>query len=220
MTLEQPQEELSRDVATDQKLQDKLWFHLAAIVLVSLPVFFFLLGGWSFTDPDEGRYGSIPWQMLVRGDFVTPTQNGVKFFDKPPLLYWTIAASYAVFGLQEWAARLIPALSALAALFAVYALGRRMFSARAGLIGAVILATSLIWPILARIVLTDMLVSSLIFIAYALWWAGAFRDPTATTNDLFPEFLGGSRLAMLAKGPVVAVLVGGGFSCTRCGASN
>ena len=210
MKLEQPQKELSHNVTEDQKTEHKLWFHLAAILLISLPVFFFLLGGWSFTDPDEGRYGSIPWQMLLRGDFVTPTQNGVKFFDKPPLLYWAMAASYSVFGLQEWAARLIPALSALAALFAVYALGRRMFSARAGLIGAVVLATSLIWPIMARIVLTDMLVSSLIFIAFALWWLAHSETQARRQTFYFLGFWIVLALAMLAKGPVVVVLVGGG----------
>ena len=94
---------------------------LALIFLISLPLLFFYLGGWSFLEPDEGRYGSIPYQMLTRNDFITPTQNGVKFFDKPPLLYWAIAASYAAFGYDEWAARLVPALAALASIFSVYA---------------------------------------------------------------------------------------------------
>ena len=210
MKLEQPQKELSHNVTENQKTEHKLWFHLAAILLISLPVFFFLLGGWSFTDPDEGRYGSIPWQMLVRGDFITPTQNGVKFFDKPPLLYWAMAASYSVFGLQEWAARLIPALSALAALFAVYALGRRMFSARAGLLAALILATSLLWPIMARIVITDMLVSSLLFVALTFWWLAHSETESRRQTLYFLAFWAALALAMLAKGPVVIVLVGGG----------
>ena len=208
MILEQPRHN-SHDTEPNAT-PNRMWLHLAFIVLISFPVFFFLLGGWSFTDPDEGRYGSIPWQMLVRGDFITPTQNGVKFFDKPPLLYWGIAASYSLFGLHEWAARLIPALSALAGLFAIYALGRRMFSARAGLLAALVLATSLLWPIMARIVITDMLVSSLLFIALSFWWLAHSEANTRRQSALFAGFWATLALAMLAKGPVVVVLMGGG----------
>lgn len=46
-----------------------------------------------------------------------------------------------------------------------WALGRRMFGPRAGVLTALILATSLMWPLMARAVLTDMLVSSLVFSA-------------------------------------------------------
>src|SRR5690242_7575337 len=51
--------------------------------------------------------------MLARRDFVTPTLGGLPWFEKPPLLYWMIAASYRVFGVNEYAARLGPAICGL-----------------------------------------------------------------------------------------------------------
>ncbi|HEX8833109.1 MAG TPA: glycosyltransferase family 39 protein [Abditibacteriaceae bacterium] len=177
-----------------------------AILIVALPLF---LGGWAFLDPDEGRYGTIPYEMLANADFVTPTQNDIKFFDKPPLLYWTIAASYSLFGYQEWAARLIPALAALAGILMVYALGKRMFGPRAGLLGAVILGTSLMWPIMAHIVVTDMLVSSLVFIAMALWWMGHCEPNTRSQTRYFIGFWIVLALSVLTKGPITLVLTGG-----------
>jgi 4-amino-4-deoxy-L-arabinose transferase-like glycosyltransferase len=188
------------------------WTALAAILLLSLPLLFFCLDGWSFIDPDEGRYGTIPYQMLTRGDFVTPKQNDIKFFDKPPLLYWGIAASYSIFGLQEWAARLVPAMAALMGLLAVYALGRRMFSPRAGTIGAIILATSFMWPLMARVVVTDMLVSALVFVALVLWWMGHSEDSSVFEQRRTGYFIGfwiTLSLAVLAKGPIAVVLTGG-----------
>lgn len=188
------------------------WFAVTAIVLLALPVFFHGLGSWSFLDPDEGRYGTIPYQMLERADFVTPRQNEVKFFDKPPLLYWAVAASYAVFGYREWAARLVPAVAALAGLLIVYGLGKRMFSPRAGVLGAVILATSFMWPVMARIVMTDMLVSVLVVAALAFWWLGHSENPDATQRRQTWYFIGfwlALALATLAKGPVALVLTGG-----------
>lgn len=206
---------------------NRLWNAWPLILLLAFPLLFLHLGGWALFDPDEGRYASIPREMLLSGDFVTPTQNAIKFFDKPPLLYWAIAASYAVFGVQEWAARLVPAMAALMGLFAAYGLGRRMFGARAGMIGAVVLATSFMWPVMARVVVTDMLVSSLIFVALAFWWLGHSEDVGAADVAAAPSdaavsgatksrqtwYLTGFwlvlALAVLAKGPVAVVLTAG-----------
>src|SRR5437899_11644180 len=51
--------------------------------------------------------------MLEHRDFITPTLGGLPWFEKPPMLYWLMAASYRVFGVNEYAARLGPALCGL-----------------------------------------------------------------------------------------------------------
>jgi 4-amino-4-deoxy-L-arabinose transferase-like glycosyltransferase len=63
--------------------------------------------------PDEGRYADIAREMLDSGDWVTPRLNGLKYFEKPPLQYWATAGTFALFGLDEWTARLWPALTGL-----------------------------------------------------------------------------------------------------------
>jgi 4-amino-4-deoxy-L-arabinose transferase-like glycosyltransferase len=185
------------------------WLSLGALLLLSLPLFFFRLGGWAFFDPDEGRYGEIPRAMLATGDYVTPMLNGVGFFDKPPLLYWGIAFFYRILGVSEGAARLVPALAALGAVLGAWALGRRMFGPRAGFLSGAITATCVVWPIMARVVLTDMLVSSLVFLAMAFWWLSRSEsDKSARTRDNF-AFWTALALGVLAKGPIAVVLVAG-----------
>jgi len=191
----------------------RLWLSLVAIFLLCVPLLFLCLGSWSFFDPDEGRYGEVPREMLQSGDFITPTQNHLKFFDKPPLLYWTIAGSYELFGYQEWAARLIPALAALLGVFMAFALGRQMFGLRGGFLSAIILATSLMWPLFGRIVLTDMLFSALVFTTLAFWWMGhAGREKEGDKRHSVLYDVGFAitlALAVLAKGPIAIVLCGG-----------
>jgi 4-amino-4-deoxy-L-arabinose transferase-like glycosyltransferase len=63
--------------------------------------------------PDEGRYADIAREMLDTGDWVTPRLNGLKYFEKPPLQYWATAGAFAAFGVDEWTARLWPALTGL-----------------------------------------------------------------------------------------------------------
>ncbi|TMG76213.1 MAG: glycosyltransferase family 39 protein [Betaproteobacteria bacterium] len=72
--------------------------------------------------PDEGRYADIAREMLDSNDWVTPRHNGIKYLEKPPLQYWATAGAFAVFGADEWTARLWPALTSfLGILLAAFA---------------------------------------------------------------------------------------------------
>ena len=54
--------------------------------------------------------------MLVSGDWITPELYGLKYYKKPPLINWMLAASYRVCGtIDEFASRLPSVLMALAA---------------------------------------------------------------------------------------------------------
>jgi len=70
-------------------------------------------------DYDEGYYSQVAQQMIVRGDWVTPYANGVRFLEKPPLMYWVTAASMRVFGVNEFALRLPTALAVIALVWLV-----------------------------------------------------------------------------------------------------
>jgi len=100
-------------------------------------------------DDVDSVYLQIAREMLQRHDYVTPTIDGIRFFDKPPLMYWLAAGSFHIFGVHDWAGRLPLALLTLALLLATYALGLRLFSGispaghpdRAALYSALALAT-------------------------------------------------------------------------------
>lgn len=182
----------------------------AALLGAALLLFLWQLGAYGLVDVDEGRYAEVPREMFLSGDWLTPRLNFLNFFDKPPLLYWGIASSYAIFGVTEFAARLIPALAGLLGVGVATGLGRRMFGPRAGFLSGVILLTSLMWTVMARVVLTDMVVSSLVFCSLAFWWlAMSETDSTRRRNGYLALFWLGLGLGMLAKGPVAPVLCGG-----------
>src|SRR5258708_17053760 len=71
------------------------------------------LGAVPLVGPDEPRYAEVAREMLARHDLITPTLGGLPWFEKPPLLYWMMMASYRVFGVSEFSARLGPAICAL-----------------------------------------------------------------------------------------------------------
>jgi 4-amino-4-deoxy-L-arabinose transferase-like glycosyltransferase len=87
-------------------------------------------------------HAEIAREVLLTGDWTTLHLNGVRYFDKPPLLYWLTALSLTAWGPTEWAARLGPALGALAALGGTALLGARLLSPRAGVVAGLALLTS------------------------------------------------------------------------------
>jgi 4-amino-4-deoxy-L-arabinose transferase-like glycosyltransferase len=94
--------------------------------LAAAAFYLYGLGHLPLLGPDEPRYAQVAREMYLRGDWVTPTLGGHTWFEKPALLYWMMMASYRLFGVSEWAARLGPALSGLLTTFLIYWLGRRI----------------------------------------------------------------------------------------------
>ncbi len=108
-------------------------------------------------DDVDSIYIEAAREMLVRHDYVTPYVDGVRFFDKPPLMYWMAAGSMKVFGPYDWAARLPLSLCVLALFLCVYALGKRLYGERGGFYAALAIATSLGPYLFTRFYIPDIL---------------------------------------------------------------
>ena len=50
------------------------------------------------TRSDEPRRALVALEMMISDDYVTPTLNGERYLNKPPLYNWIIAGSYHLFG--------------------------------------------------------------------------------------------------------------------------
>ena len=181
---------------------------LILAVILGIP-FFQYLGGLPLIDPDEGRYAEIPREMLERGDLITPTLNYVKYFEKPPLLYWINTASLEVFGVNEFAARFPSALCGLLTVLATYIIARRLYGRRAALISALILGTSAGFVLQSRIILTDMLLTFCLTAALGSFIVAAGREGRRSQALPWYLFYLFCALATLAKGLIGMVFPAG-----------
>ncbi len=100
------------------------------------------LGRAPFDDPGEGMHAEIAREILLTGDWVTLRLNGIRYFDKPPLLYWLSALSMTAWGPTERALRLWPVVGVLAAVGGTALLGGRLRSPRTGAVAGLALLTS------------------------------------------------------------------------------
>ncbi len=80
-------------------------------------------------DDADSVHAEVSREMLLRHDYVTLYANGIRYLEKAPLLYWSIAASFRIFGVSASAARLPLALTILALALLLEAFARRAFSA-------------------------------------------------------------------------------------------
>ena len=184
------------------------WRDLLALALVFGALNFLFLGRLPLANPDESRYAGIPREMLAAGDWATPRLNAVPYFEKPPLVYWTVGLSRVLFGPGEFAARLTPALFGLGAVLATYAAARSLHGRVAGLAAAFVLGTSLLHFVLSRVLLLDMAVSSLMAATLFCFILG-IREPAGPRRRLL--FLGlyaSAALATLAKGLIGFLIPG------------
>ncbi|HEX7615233.1 MAG TPA: phospholipid carrier-dependent glycosyltransferase [Thermoanaerobaculia bacterium] len=185
---------------------------LFGLLLLAVLLLVFEPGKVPLFEPDEGRYAEVPREMLVTRDFLTPRLNGVLYFEKPPLYYWSVAASIAILGPTEMAVRLPGKLAAVATVLLAVAFARRRWGTRTGLLAGLILATSILVVALARIALIDPMLSlalaaaTFAFASFAEGEAG--KDVRRSRRALY-VFHAACAAAILLKGLVGVVLPGG-----------
>jgi 4-amino-4-deoxy-L-arabinose transferase-like glycosyltransferase len=178
-------------------------------LIVPLLILYLLdLGGVGFISTDEPRYASIGREMARSGDWVTPRLDGGPWFEKPPLLYWMIAAGNLARLPDEWAARLPVALLSLAFLLLFFYAIAREFTTKTAIAAVTILATSAGWLAYSYAALTDLPMSALL---------GAAMLFTLFENKKWSGFAAGAflGLAVLAKAFVPLVLFAPVFAIAR-----
>lgn len=113
---------------------------VAVFAVACSACFLLRLGAVGLFDFDEGLYVQAAREIVIRGDVVTPSVNGVRFHDKPALAVWASALSIAAFGAGEAAARLPVALASCLLVVLVWWFCRPRIGRFAALVAAASLA--------------------------------------------------------------------------------
>lgn len=181
---------------------------LRVITLIALSLFLFGFGLHSrvLWDVDEGMHAVMTKNILVNGDWITPTFNGENFYDKPILFNWLGALCFLLFGFNEFAARLPATIFGTAGVLVTYYLGRRMFGPMVGFLGGVILASSAEYLLLSRVVVHDIALT--LFTTLALYFFYLGLVDVDQRKRYFLLFWVAAGFAVLAKGPLGLVLPG------------
>ncbi len=144
-------------------------------------------------DDADSVHAEVSREMLLRHDWVTLYANGIRYLEKAPLLYWSMATSFKVFGVGTATARLPLAFTVLALALIIEAFARRAFhSARTGLYAGLLLLSSFGIFIFTRIIIPDAIVCLWLTLALYCYWLTEQSDQHTDAKP--PPLLGLRRL--------------------------
>jgi 4-amino-4-deoxy-L-arabinose transferase-like glycosyltransferase len=213
-------------------LAKRAWLLFFLVVGLS---FLYGLGHFPFVGPDEPRYAQVAREMFLRRDLITPTLGGYPWFEKPALLYWMMMASFSVFGVSEWTARLGPAISGLLTVAAVYWIGHRIDAesrdearvtdqhqglrgsqSKRGTFAALVAASSGGLIVFSRGASFDILITMSVTFALAFFLASEIGKAEKNQRGLLAGFWCFVGLSLLAKGLVGIVVPFGIIAAYFC----
>jgi 4-amino-4-deoxy-L-arabinose transferase-like glycosyltransferase len=183
-----------------------IWFlFYSSVALITPPLL----------DDADSVHAEVSREMLLRHDWVTLYANGIRYLEKAPLLYWSMAASFKLFGVHTPSARLPLALTVLALTLILEAFARRAFaSIRASLYAGLLLLSSFGIFIFTRIIIPDAIVCLWLTAALYCYWLTEQSDQHSTPSPLLCwTFAACCALNVLTKGligivfPILIVLV-------------
>ncbi|MGQ9689125.1 MAG: ArnT family glycosyltransferase [Desulfobaccales bacterium] len=134
------------------------WLPGLSLVLLGLLLYLPALWHWPLSR-SEAMYALIPKEMLESGNWLTPTLNGVRYLDKPPLLYWLNLLFCGIFGVSDRVARLATLFVGLGEIGLTYVIGRRLWGERPAWLGGFVLLSAVGFFTLHLQLLTDHLVT-------------------------------------------------------------
>ncbi|OGV28115.1 MAG: hypothetical protein A3F18_04260 [Legionellales bacterium RIFCSPHIGHO2_12_FULL_37_14] len=154
----------------------------------------------------EARYAEMAREMLVTNDWITVWyKTGIPFWGKPPMTIWLCALSMKTFGVNAFAARLPDFILLVAVLVLLYHFLKYYRDEKIARVGVLVLASSVLFFILAGAVLMDPALLFAIFLCQISFF-DALERGKKLAGYLF--FLG-LAIGLLVKGLVIVVLVGG-----------
>ncbi len=155
-------------------------------------------------DIDAAQYASISMEMLETGNFLQVFERGKDFLDKPPMLFWMAAASYALFGLSTFAYKLPAVLVILLGIFSTYKFAQNWYDKKRARLAALIVATTQAFMLITNDIRTDGILTG--YTIFAVWQLASFLQ-----NGKFKHIILGSvglAFAMMSKGPIAVIIVG------------
>jgi 4-amino-4-deoxy-L-arabinose transferase-like glycosyltransferase len=190
------------DVLTSTSARRLAW---AAVFVLFLAVYLGSAFSPALQDDVDSSHAEAAREMISRGDYVTLHINGVRYLEKAPLMYWLVAGSYRVFGVNEFATRL----PTLVAMFLLVLLGihwgGQAFGPRAGLYTGLFMATGAGCFLFTRVLIPEAILSLLIAAAFYCLVSALDRPGS---RWMWYAVYGLLALAVLTKGLLALVVIG------------
>lgn len=154
-------------------------WRIALLVLTALWFAIYIVGlsTPALLDDADTVHAEAAREMLQRHDWVTLYVNGVRYLEKAPFMYWSVATSYTLFGISEWSTRFPLMLFVLGMIWATYGLGRWALGSAGGFDSGLVLASALGPYLFTRFLIPDVLVGLWLTLTFWLFLKSLEESP-------------------------------------------
>ncbi len=167
------------------------------ILLIALFVAGYFVGINAYIqEVDPATYAEVSREMVESNDYLYLHDNYRDYLDKPPVTMWLIAACYKIFGITNYAVRIPSLLMAIVAILSVYWLGTMLWNKQAGLLSALIMASTAASRLMIQDPKIDMVLIGLMTLSIAFLFKGL-----SDSRFLWPGYII-MAFAFLTKGPI------------------
>jgi hypothetical protein len=185
----------------------RFFIHILLLVILCGALFFPYLGNTPFFDKGEPREAMAVQDIVKRGEWLFPLKRATAIPSKPPLFHWSAALTSRVTGtFDEATIRFPSALYATLGVLVLYAFGRKLFGSDVALLGAAILATTMVYANQASSARVDMTLCFFLTLSLLLFYS-LYRG-LLTGQLWYYVFYAVVGLGTLAKGPLGILLPG------------
>ena len=161
---------------TGNNYSNKALFIIIFAVLVSSIALTGLNG--SLQNIDEVLYARVSRETLENKSWLIQYQDGAPWFHKSPMLFWWIMASFKLFGVSDFSAKLPSALASIVTAFMILFISKKLFnSEKSGVIATFIYLTSIQVYASSHQVATDSLLVMFLMLTLFFLIRGATEKP-------------------------------------------
>ncbi len=162
------------------------------------------IGGYSIYMLDEAKNTQCAREMADRGDWIVPTFNDLLRTDKPPLHYYFMRVSYALFGDGAFGARFFSSIFGVLTVLLTYLFSRSFLGEKSAIYTAIVLLCSLGFVAQFHLAVPD---PYLIFFITAAIVSYFYYEQRQARKFLYLAYVA-VGLGVLTKGPIAIVLPG------------
>ncbi len=166
-----------------------------------LAVFLLNNDNLSLWDQDEAAYAGFAFNMVESGNWLIPDFMWSADHRKTPLHFWAIAASYKIFGINEFAVRFPSVLSILLTGFFLWKLGKEIVGESVARLATVVLLSGYFLANLAKISVTDSLLLLFETVSLLSLWLVLLKGKWKYVFYFWLAF----SLGVLVKGPPIII---------------
>ncbi|MFX1519939.1 MAG: ArnT family glycosyltransferase [Promethearchaeota archaeon] len=138
---------------SSERLKNTIEEHkeLILILILSIIIRLFFLDRPELQSRDEGVHAVVARSLLINPLKPVLIANPIPglenirefphiFLEKPPLIFWLMAVSYKIFGVNEFAVRFIPAVFGVFSVLLIYLLAKQFFEKKVALLSSLLLS--------------------------------------------------------------------------------